>query len=187
MAWEITIIIILIYIFLVFILSHFVVPHLTWWNEKVPEQIPATMTAEINRLKALAQDKQEFFELCFNYLGSKYYSDRVDTFYKYSFLFKNTEEIWGITGYVPCTQSNWVMKIFIVSSGYFKNEEVWMRHIFFNFFLHQYGEVYLDGRWVAFEVGEKQKQNISIGRHMKFFDNPIFFKKHIMEWLNKKN
>ena len=171
--------VIIVYVFLVFVLSHFVVPHLSWTNEKVPEQIPENMAVEIDRLKTLARNKEDYFKLCFDYLGSKYYSDRIDTIYKFSVVFENTEKIWATTGYVPCTQSNWIMKIFLVKSGFFKNEEVRTHHIFFNFFLHQYEEVFLDGKWVAFEVGEKQKQNIPIGRHLMFFDNPIFFRKQI--------
>ena len=160
--------IIITYIFIIFILSRFVVPHLGFKNDKLPEKIPENMREVINKLKRRANSKEEFLKLAYNYLGSRFRSERFNTFLKFHYLFKSLDDIWKMKGYIPCTQSSFLMRIFLIKSGFFKEEEVRKRHPFFDFNTHQYLQVNLGGKWIDIDVGEKQR-GMQIGKHLKYF------------------
>ena len=160
--------VIIIYIFIVFILSRFVVPHLGFKDDKLSENITEDMREVINGLKSRANSKEEFLKLAYNYLGSRFRSERFNTFLKFHYLFKNLDDIWKMQGYMPCTQSSFLMRIFLIKSGFFKEEEVRKRHTFFDFNIHQYLQVNLGGKWVDIDIGEKQR-GMPIGKRLKYF------------------
>ena len=162
------IIIILSYLFLVFILSRFVIPHLGNGVDLLPTKIPADMEKTIVELKAQVKTKEEFLNLAFQFLGKKYRSERLNTIIKFNYLFKPLEEIWSMSGYIPCTQSNYLLRIFLVNSGFFRENEIKKRHVFLNFVIHQSLKVKLDKKWVNVEVGEADR-GIKIGEYLKFF------------------
>jgi len=70
--------IILFYLFIVFVLSRLVIPHLGFNEEKISEQIPESMLAKINEIKSRSGDQVQFLNLAYDYLGSKYRSERFN-------------------------------------------------------------------------------------------------------------
>ncbi|MFA6306702.1 MAG: hypothetical protein WCV70_03540 [Patescibacteria group bacterium] len=160
--------IIAIYILLVFVLSRLVIPHLGFSEEKIPEQMPAEMRVKIEEYKAQSRTDEEFLRLAYDYLGSRYRSERFNTFLKFNYLFKSLDEAWRMGGYLPCTVNNYLLKIFLVSSGWFKEEDIRRRHVFVNFILHQYLQVKINDKWLDVDVGEKQR-GLPIGKHLKYF------------------
>lgn len=161
-------VIILLYIFLVFFVSRFVIPHMGFGEDRIPEKLPETMKDKIDELKFLSSSPKEFLELSYKYIGEKNWSERLNTFFKFGLLFKDLDSIWKVNGYVPCTQSSFLMRIFLLKSGFFKPKEIRRRYVFVNFIVHQYLEVYIEDKWVPVDVGEK-KAGIPIGKHLKYF------------------
>lgn len=157
-----------VYLLAVFVLSRFVIPHAGFKEEIIPEQIPETMADKINEFKDRAESREEFLNLAYDYLGSRYCSERLNTILKFNYLFKRLDEIWLLEGYIPCTMSNYLLKIFLVKSGWFKEGDLRRRHVFVNFIIHQYLQVKLGDNWLNVDVGEKQR-GLPLGRHLKYF------------------
>lgn len=158
----------IIYISIVFIVSRFVIPHLGLSETALPDKIPAEMKKKIMELKSKTGSPREFLESAYDFLGSKRRSERLNTFLKFHYLFKNLEFIWEREGYIPCTQNNLLMRIFLVRSGFFRDKDIKTKHVFANFVIHQYLQVKLDGKWIDVDVGEKQR-GLPIGKHLGFF------------------
>lgn len=160
--------IILIYFFVVFVLSRFFVPHLELGSYRMPDKILAEMEKAIKELKNKANSKKEFLELTYDYLGGKYRHERMNTFLKFSYLFKSLDDIWPRQGYVPCTQGSFITEIFLIKSGFFKRDEVRRRCGFVNFCIHQYLQARIEDKWIDIDVGEKQR-GMPIDKHLKWF------------------
>ncbi|MDD5071942.1 MAG: hypothetical protein PHQ42_04385 [Patescibacteria group bacterium] len=165
---EIVIYIIVLYFIFIFFLSRFIIPHLSFRPDPLSEKIPEDMERKIEELKNKSNSPREFLELAYNYLGTKYHSERLATVLKFHFMFKSLEDIWNRTGFIPCNQSNFLLRIFLAKSGFFKDKETRRRNTFVNFVPHQYLQVKLDNKWIDVDVGEKYR-GMKIGRHLKYF------------------
>ncbi|MFH1522285.1 MAG: hypothetical protein ABIE43_00520 [Patescibacteria group bacterium] len=165
---ETIITIIIVYILLVFILARFFIPHLSFRKKPIPDKIPDSMEKVIRTLKIESKNKEDFLNKAYNYLGGKYRSERFNTFFKFNYLFKSLDEAWEKKGYMPCTQSNNLLRIFLIKSGFFKEREIKIKNVFANFILHQYLKINLNDRWINVDVGEKQR-GLKIGEHLKYF------------------
>jgi len=165
---ETVIIIIALYIIIVFILIRLFIPHFGFKCKSLPDKIPLEMEKVINELKSKAKSAGEFLALAYDYLGSKYRSERFNTVLKFHYLFKDLDEVWTRSGYLPCSQSNYIMKIFLTRSGFFRASDIKTKHVFVNFVPHQYLRLKINKQWIDIDVGEKQR-GLPIGRHLKFF------------------
>lgn len=161
-------ILLFLYILAFFILFRFVIPHAGFKEERVPDEIPASMMGKINEITKQAGSSEEFLKLAFNYLGGRYRSERLNTVKKFNYLFKPLNEVWQMSGYVPCTVSSYLLKIFLIKSGFFKEADIRRRHVFVNFIWHQYLQVKVGGKWINIDVGEKQR-GLPLGKHLKWF------------------
>jgi len=168
---EIAIFIIILYFVLVFGLSRFIIPHLSFGPDPLPKEIPGDMERKIEELKNKANSSKELLELAFNYLGDRYHSERFNTILKFHYMFKDLDDIWKRTGFIPCNQSNFLMRVFLIKSGFFKEEEVRRKSVFLNFVPHQYLQVKIDDKWINVDVDEKHK-GFKIGEH----NNKLFTK-----------
>lgn len=149
-------------------MSRLVIPCLGFSPVPLPEKIPADIEKKIIELKGSVNSPIEFLELVYDFLGSKYRSERLNTFLKFNYLYKDLEFIWEREGYIPCTQNNLLMRIFLVRSKFFRDEDIRIKHVFVNFVIHQYLQVKLDDKWIDVDVGEKQR-GLPIGKHLEFF------------------
>jgi hypothetical protein len=165
---EIVLTIILIYFFLVFILSRLIIPHLGFKEERLPDKLPDGMPNQIRWLTSRAGSAVEFLNLAYDYLGSRYRSERFNTILKFGYLFRSLDQVWQMSGYTPCTQNNFLLTLFLINSGYFKNSDIRRKHVFVNFFLHQYLQVKVNKQWLDVDVGEKQR-GLPIGKHLQYF------------------
>ncbi|MFH0956099.1 MAG: hypothetical protein V1801_02725 [Candidatus Falkowbacteria bacterium] len=109
------------YIFVFFILSRLVIPHLGFKEEKIPEKISESMMEKINKLKNQVNHQEQFLKLAYEYLGSKFCTGRFNTIFKFNYLFKSVEQAWQMEGFMPCTISNYILKTFLIKSGFFKD------------------------------------------------------------------
>lgn len=156
------------YFWVVFVFSAFFIPHFKYQNIFVPDDIPESMQAKIAELKNQANSPEDFLKLAYNYLGEKYHSERWNTLFKPHYWFKNLDAIWQINGFVPCHQSSFVLKVFLVKSGFFKADDIKIKLTFLNFVVHHYLEVSLNNKKIAVDVGEKIK-GMPLGKHAQFF------------------
>ena len=160
---------IIIYVILFFIVSRFVVPHLGFKTKEIPDRLPNGMEEKINEIKQTANnDKYKFLKLSYQFLGEKYQSNRVKTITRFNYLYWKLEIVWKHQGFIQCTQSSFVLRIFLIKSDLFKEGEVKRVHQFTNFVPHQYLNVEIDNKWVAVDVGEADR-GMPIGKHLGYF------------------
>lgn len=161
-------ILIAVYITLVFGLSRLIIPRMRPGAAALPEVLPGSLASAIQALTRQAKTKDEFLTLAYNYIGERYRSERFNTVLKFNYLFLPLEKVWEMSGYMPCTQTNFLLSIFLVKSGFFKEEDIKRRHVPVNFVPHQYLQVRVDGKWTNADVGEKQR-GMKLGEYLKWF------------------
>jgi len=157
-----------IYAILAFGITRFIIPHLGSGDVRIPEKLPSGMDEIISKMKEKAENGAQFLELAYDYLGSRYRSERFNTFFKFHYLFLPLEKVWASPGFMPCTQTNFLLRIFLVKSGFFKDEDIRRKHIPVNFVPHQYLVVRVDGKWINADAGEKQR-GMKLGEYLKWF------------------
>ena len=77
-----------------FCICCFFIPHFYYREIAIPETIPESMQAKIAELKFRATSNQGFLDLTYNYLGTKYHSERWNTLFKPHYWFKSLADIW---------------------------------------------------------------------------------------------
>jgi hypothetical protein len=171
---TIFLIIVIVYILIVFVLSRLFIPHLGFIKDKLPEKIPTNWEKIISELKNRAQSKNDFLSLAYDYIGRKYFFSgipffrRFNLFTRFPSLFYDLDDLYSVSGFMHCPYLNFLMRLFLVKSGFFQEEEIKLKHIFVNFVIHQYLEVKLNDKWVAVDVFE-YSNGLKIGQHLKTF------------------
>jgi len=168
------IIIIFIYFLAVFVLSRLLIPHLGFSLDALPNNVPVSWQKEIDSLKVKDRRANEFLSLAYDYLGQKYlykgplFFRRFKVFTNFSALFINLDDLYRRTGFMHCTQLNFVLRLFLVNSGFFKEEDIKVEHVFLNFFIHQYLQVKVNNHWLDVDIFG-YSDGLKIGQHLKIF------------------
>ncbi|MFH1030314.1 MAG: hypothetical protein V1770_03595 [bacterium] len=153
------------YLVAIFLFSRFFIPHLGFRKDKLPENIPADLNKKISEIAKKSKSSYEFLQQTYDFLGTKYHAERFNTFLRFYGLFESLDEVWKKSGFLHCTQMNYLMRIFLVQGGFFKDKDIKVKHTFANFCIHQYLKVHVDGKWVAVDAGEKIR-GMDIGKHL---------------------
>lgn len=159
--------ILVIYIFIVFIISRFTIPYLKFRKSRIPDKIPKSMEETINSLKKKSQSKKEFLENAYSFLAKRYYGERRATYTKFNHVFFSLDKTWNTPGFQQCTQQNNLLRIFLVKSGFFSDDEIKSRCTLYITNIHQYLLVKLDGKWIPIDLwanflGKKMGQHAGI-------------------------
>jgi hypothetical protein len=156
------------YLIIVFFLSRLFVPHLGFGRARLPDKLPPEMRRAIRKLKKRASSRHDFVVKAYRLITGRYFGSRMKMITCVDYLFRNLNWVWVHPGFMPCPQQNFVLRLFLVKSGLFKEEEIKVRHNFFDFDLHQYLSVYVDGSWINLDPWSKflGKQ---LGEHAVWF------------------
>lgn len=139
--------ILLIYILLIWVVARLVIPNLGFSKEPIPESLPLDLQQKISEFNQTANDNGGFLQLAYTYVTSKYSGSRLKTITQFYRAFGNTFE--KSSGFLPCTGQNYILRTMLIKSGRFKDEDIQVKTVPLNFFIHQYlkvkvGDVYLD-------------------------------------------
>ena len=156
------------WLFLSFFVARFFVPHLGFWKSKLPDRIPQSMADKINELKRKSKSSSDFLRLAHEFLGNKYHTERLNTIFKFYYVFLDIDKVWEKSGFIHCTQSANMMRVFLAKSGLFREEDIKIKHTFASFTIHQYLQVKIDDKWIDVDVGEKNV-GIPLGKHCRFW------------------
>lgn len=138
--------IILLYILLVFVGVRLVVPYYGFGQSRVPQEIPDGFQKEIEHLNTISKSDKSFLQNAYNFLNQQFYGSRFEIFSKWQFAF---DDIYAHKkGFLPCTVYNQLLKIMLVKSGRFTEDDIKTEVVFLNFFIHQYLKVYVDNTWI---------------------------------------
>lgn len=137
------------YLTVIFFLSRLFVPLLRKSNCKIHDKLPKDMQKTIYKIKKKSKGKYEFLKNSYDYLIRKYHGGRLITLVRVDLLFlTDIETIWKRKGYIPCTQHNYLLRIFLINSGFFDEKDIMRKHTFVNFNIHQYLKVNINGKWI---------------------------------------
>lgn len=158
-----------VYFFVVFFLSRFLVPFMGFGQYQPPREIPREMKDAIAELEAKSSDPRSFLENAYALVRSRWQATRLGTVRNLPLAFRtDLEELWSSPGYAHCHTINYLLRTILVRSKFFREGEVRTRHGFMNFFIHQYLQVRIRGRWTDADPSLAHLR-LPIGRHASWF------------------
>lgn len=120
------------------------IPHL-FAKEPIPPITNPDLHNAIDYVKK-AESKEDALKRAFETVTSRYKSFRFGT---YLFFWKAWEKdpnrLWQRTGYMHCTQQNYLLRLLLIKSGWFGEEDIDLGYSLVGYISpHQYLKVYLD-------------------------------------------
>jgi hypothetical protein len=113
-------------------------------KQPIPEKIPKELSDKIKEFSKV-KNKDKFVEKCFLYIVGKWYGQRFGVFTRFPRLFeKDIFKIFKTQGYLHCTTINFLLRIMLIKSGLFKEEDIVLKITnTWYIYVHQYLEVKL--------------------------------------------
>jgi hypothetical protein len=163
-----------VYFFLIFVVSRFVVPFMEFGGFKPARRVPEEVQAAIADLELRAYDQRTYLEAVFELVMDKNYSQWNHTRFKATIhlpraFVKDLSEIWQTKDFIYCTGINYLVAALLVNSKYFKPEDIRVRHVFVNMFIHQYLQVRVGNSWVDVDPAGTGIRGKPLGTHLSFF------------------
>jgi hypothetical protein len=169
MGWIAVLEVIILYLIVMFVLSRLFVPHLGFWKEPLPLQIPGELSRTIVRMRKNHKPPLSFAKAAYSLLSQKYEGSHIFTFFRWDLLFtRDVNVLWSRRGYLPCHQQNLLYRIFLVKSGLFSDEDFRLRHTPIYLQIHQYVQVKIGRKWIDVDLWASQC-GIPFGRRANFF------------------
>lgn len=146
----VTVIVIVIFYFLcVFVLSRLFVPLMGFHENFHREQVPAELIEVVSKLENESQNAFDYANKAQDFIRQHWHIGRFEVFQHLPLAFrKNIDQIWKRKGYAHCTSINLLYVNLLTHSKFFAPEDIRVKHKLFNFFIHQYLELKIDGKWI---------------------------------------
>lgn len=111
-------------------------------KKEIPEKLPEGMEEIVKKLKK-SKNKEECLRKTYDLLTKKYRGDIIKTYSCLPrILVKDVNELWSKSGYLHCTHLNYLLRIFLVKSGFFKDEDIGLKWTLLGYISpHQYLEI----------------------------------------------
>jgi hypothetical protein len=123
----------------------------------VPKKLPSDLELEIQKLKQY-QTKDDVLKATYDLLTKKYRGHRLKTLIRFFDLFKvDVNSLWSKNGFLHCTNMNYLMKILLIGSLKFKEEDIKFRWTLIHFYSpHEYVQVRTDdNKWINIDLWGK--------------------------------
>lgn len=119
----------------------------------ISDVLPDEMQKIINELKK-ALNKEECLKKVYKILIAKYSGNRIKTYTKLSDFFKHDiNKLWGKSGFLHCTNINYVMRTLLIKSDFLKEDEIRLRWTLIWYITpHQYVQVKINDKWINVDV-----------------------------------
>lgn len=90
----------------------------------IPDNLPTDMFNLINQLKK-SKSKRDCLKKTYSALTSKYRGYAFKTYFRFFDIFtSDTNKLWAKSGFLHCSKLNFLMRILLVKSGHFQNEDI---------------------------------------------------------------
>ena len=174
MKWYFWILIIGISIKLVYILGTAVVVKyfipLFGKTKPVIRKIPFGMKNAIASLKAKSKNKEEYLYHTYTFITTKYWSVFAGIWRNFPLLFEHRwPTLWKRKGYIGCHHFAHLVRIFLLKSGMFKDHEIRFKLSIYDWCVHQYCQVLINGKWIDVDAWGK-KAGIPFGKAAKWVE-----------------
>ncbi len=137
---------ILAYAFCVYVGLRLVVPYFGFQKSELPDETPQQLQDVMLRLERETEGQRAFLEGVYQHITKHYYGSRIRTITNFWRAFI---EPWRIeSGFMPCTGQNHLLRLMLVKSGRFTDDDIRLCAVPFNLFIHQYVQVKVNGAWI---------------------------------------
>ncbi len=161
--WWWLLILVALYVLLFFVIVPLVVPFMR--KEPLPARIPKQLEDAIAQMESQSKTPYEYIKQCSHYLLSQNHGGRFATVIRVQSLFeRDVRTLLSRRGFMHCTQLNHLMRILLVRSKFFTDDDIRLQHTFVNFNIHQYLQVRVAGQWYDVDLAGDW-MGVPLGRH----------------------
>ena len=90
----------------------------------IPDKLPEQMQETINELKK-SLNKEDCLRCAYEILTAKYHGHRIKTYTRLFNVFsRDINKMWSKTGFLHCTNINYLMKTLLIKSGLFNDSDI---------------------------------------------------------------
>jgi hypothetical protein len=123
------------------------------WDRKrpIPKRLPEGMIDALKILKD-SKDKLDCLKHAFEIISGRYRGGRLKTYFALPALYEtDIEKLWNTKGFLHCTHQNYLLRLLLVKSGFFKDDDVILeKTLTYHFSPHQYLRVRIyDSIWIC--------------------------------------
>ena len=125
-------------------------------KKSFPDKLPKSLKEEIRKLKK-SKSKKDCLNKAYQILKSRYKGCRLYTYLHIENLVEwDLESLWKEKGCQHCTKLNYLMRLLLVKSGFFKEKDIPQQlTLVYGTSLHQYLEVNVDDKWIIVDPWKK--------------------------------
>ena len=154
------------YYLLMFVVSRLFIPRLGFWKERLPRRLPGNLRREVIKLKG---NKEQVLRKAYKIVTSKFYGLRGYTLlYMSKMMWRNPSLVWRRGGFAQCSTQTYFLRLFLVKSGKFKDEDIEVYHHPLGLNIHQILRVKVGKKKVFLDPWAK-KLGIPFGRRIDYF------------------
>ena len=162
------------YAFLVYVASRFAVPFMEWGGFRPAVEIPPEMQQVVTDLEGKAFDQHTYLQAVFDLVMEKNRRQWNHTRFQAAVrlpraFVTDLSEIWNTQDFIYCTGINYLAAALLSNSKYFRPQDIKVRHVFVNFFIHQYLQVRVGEKWVDFDPAGTGIRGSPLGTHLAWF------------------
>lgn len=119
----------------------------------IPFQLPQAMEEVIGFLQE-SSDKEDCLRRAYGVMTVKYQGNRIKTLTKLLEIFRgDVGYFWNKNGFLHCTNINFLMRVVLVRSGFFSDDEIELKWTQIRFLSpHQYLKVKVSDKYVNVDV-----------------------------------
>ncbi len=166
--------IIAVYFFLIFLLTRLVVPFMSFKGFEKPERVPEEIKGKISELENKSREPMSYLQAVYDLVLHKTLHQWKHSRFKAGIMFprafvKDLREIWQTNRFLYCTGINYLIYVMLINSRFFKHDDIKVRHVFVNFFIHQYLQVKVGDKWVGVDPAGTGIRGKPLGEHLSFF------------------
>lgn len=116
-------------------------------KKELPDKLPLELDRIIGSLRK-SRSKEACLKSAYDILTKKYYGSRIMTYTRFFDLFSwNDDKLWKKSGFLHCTNINYLMRILLVKSGFFKDDDIKLKlTLLWYISPHQYLNIRINGK-----------------------------------------
>lgn len=143
-------------------------------DSPLPESIEGEIMDIIESVRS-SKSKQEALDCAYKTIVSRYQGGRLKTLGRIHDLFAESwQDLWNRTGFLHCTNQNYLLALILVKSGRFKPADIKRKWtLIWLISPHQYLSVRLNQSWIDVDCWAKD-YGIVFGKHASNFNTSVF-------------
>lgn len=153
------------YFVIIFVLPRIFIPFMGFGQYKPPKNLPEDVKRKITELENSSENSLQYLKNAYDFVLSRWRAERAKTITHLHLAFRtDLEKLWQTPGYTHCHTMNFILYTLMANSKFFKDEDVKIKHIFFNGVPHQHMEVKVGEEWMHIDPALNYVRGIAFGK-----------------------